>query len=237
VGYGDSIYKNISHLAVIMDGNGRWAQLQNKNRFKGHKKGVAATRGVIEFCLRNKIKILTVYAFSSENWKRPKTEIDMLMMLFLDSLKKYSVKLMQENVKVRFIGNIEIFKNPLKRKMQEIICNTTKNDKLILNIAINYGGQQEVVTACNKILKENKHKEIDHATFATYLDLANIPAPDLLIRSGGYRRLSNFLLYHLAYTELYFTDVLWPDVDDKILNDACKFYQLSCRNFGSIDAH
>ncbi|RLA08103.1 MAG: di-trans,poly-cis-decaprenylcistransferase [Gammaproteobacteria bacterium] len=222
------------HLSIIMDGNGRWAKQKKIPRVMGHKNGIDATSNAIEFCLKENIAVLSIYAFSSENWQRPKNEVRLLMGLFLDAIDKHAKQLHINNVKIIFIGDISVFQDPLKEKIKKLTKLTKNNDKLILNIAMNYGGQQEIIIAVNKILQENKHKKITIEQFDKYLDLDQIAKPDLLIRSGGERRLSNFLLYHLAYTEIYFSDILWPDVDDKVLYDACDFYKTRQRRYGKI---
>jgi undecaprenyl diphosphate synthase len=231
--------KRPRHIAIIMDGNGRWAKRRHLPRMLGHQEGVKAVRKVIKYCSEIGIEVLTLFAFSRENWQRPEQEVNYLMTLFLNTLKNEMDKLIKNNVQLRIVGNLDGF-NPLLRewiiKSQAL---TAENTGLKLIVAVNYSGQWDIVQAAQKIMEEFKlgeleEKKLTRETFANYLSLAGFPGADLLIRTSGEYRISNFILWQLAYTELYFTDTLWPDFDEQALNKALQFYAQRERRFGFI---
>jgi undecaprenyl diphosphate synthase len=225
------------HIAVVMDGNGRWAKKRFLPRTAGHKAGVKATRMLVENCTQHNIKALTIFAFSSENWNRPEKEVSGLMSLFVATLGSEMKKLHKQNVRVRFIGDCSRF----SKKLQDGIANAEKmtesNTGLNLSIAANYGGRWDIVNTCKKIVRrvlsgEISEDDITESMFADEIDIAGLPDPDLLIRTGGESRMSNFLIWHLAYTELYFSDVLWPDFNAKELEKSLEWFSTRQRRFG-----
>lgn len=227
------------HVAVIMDGNGRWAQQRGLPRSAGHQAGVKATRAVVEQCARRGIKMLTVYAFSSENWKRPRGEVSFLMELFLRSLRSEVDNLHSNNIVVRFVGEISSFPENLQAQMAAAKRKTRDNTGMVLNIAVNYGGRSELVNAFRHMaddLRQGKisGEDIDEALITRYTWMEDGAEPDLFIRTGGDQRLSNFLLWHLAYTELVFTSTLWPDFDAHALDLALSDYGNRQRRYGQI---
>ncbi len=229
--------KRPRHIAVIMDGNGRWAKQRHLPRVLGHQEGVKAVRKVIELCGKIGIEVLTLFAFSSENWQRPEQEVNYLMTLFLNTLKSEIGKLAKNNVQLKMIGALGRFKQPLREWIDKSQALTAKNTGLKLVIAINYSGQWDIIQAAQKISHQVKAGELQAETltqdlFASYLSLSGLPAPDLLIRTSGEYRISNFLLWQLAYTELYFTETLWPDFNEEALNKALLFYAKRERRFG-----
>ncbi|WP_339049525.1 isoprenyl transferase [Rickettsiella endosymbiont of Xylota segnis] len=231
--------KRPRHIAIIMDGNGRWAKRRHLPRMLGHQEGVKAVRKVIKLCGEMKIEALTLFAFSSENWQRPEQEVNYLMTLFLNTLKNEIDKLTKNNVQLRMVGNLEGFNQPLREWIDKSQTLTAKNTGLQLVIAVNYSGQWDIVQAAQRIMNQVKSGKLEteiltREIFAEYLSLADLPAVDLLIRTSGEYRISNFLLWQLAYTELYFTDVLWPDFDEHELNKALQFYTQRERRFGCI---
>ncbi len=225
------------HLAIIMDGNGRWAEKRGLPRSVGHRQGASAVRKVIANCLDFNIPILTLYAFSTENWKRPKKEITYLLKLFERTLSIEKTNLIRNNIKINFIGRLDNLPNLLTEKMKELHESTKKNSKLILNIAINYSGRTEIIDAFKSIaLKIAKKKlnfeEINENTIRDNLYTQNLPDPDLLIRTAGEMRISNFMIWQIAYTELWVTPVFWPDFDKNNLIEAIKNYQKRVRKYG-----
>ena len=227
------------HIAIIMDGNGRWADRQNLPRNSGHRAGVESVRIVVELCVELEIPVLTLYAFSSENWKRPLKEVNALMKLVLEQLHDQAPELNKNNVQLKVIGDIERLPNKVVRELHNSMDLMKDNTGLILNMALNYGSRQEIVHALHSIIadiKEGKLKarNIDEDVLAQYLYTAGLPDPDLLIRTSGEMRLSNFLLWQLAYAEIYVTDVLWPDFREKDLLLALLSYQQRERRFGGI---
>ena len=225
------------HIAVVMDGNGRWAKKRFLPRAAGHRAGVKATRMLVENCARHGIKALTIFAFSSENWSRPEKEVKSIMSLFIKTLDSEAKRLNRQNVRVRFIGDRSRF----SKKLQDGIANTEKltedNTGLNLSIAANYGGRWDIVNACKKIAKkilsgEITENDITEDMFDDEINLDKLPDPDLLIRTGGESRISNFLIWHLAYTELYFSDVLWPDFNDKEFEKSLEWFSKRQRRFG-----
>lgn len=231
--------KRPRHIAIIMDGNGRWAKRRHLPRMLGHQEGVKAVRKIIKLCGEMKIEALTLFAFSSENWQRPEQEVNYLMTLFLNTLKNEIDKLTKNNVQLRMVGNLEGFNQPLREWIDKSQTLTAKNTGLQLVIAVNYSGQWDIVQAAQRIMNQVKSGKLEteiltREIFAEYLSLADLPAVDLLIRTSGEYRISNFLLWQLAYTELYFTDILWPDFDEHELNKALQFYTQRERRFGCI---
>lgn len=225
------------HIAVIMDGNGRWANKRHLPRAAGHKAGVDATRRIVENCACHGIDALTVFAFSSENWQRPEKEVSSLMSLFVATIAAEVKKLHGKNVCVQFIGDRLRFSEKLQNSINEAEALTVKNTGLKLNIAANYGGRWDIVNACKQLLTKAEDEEvsasgIDETVFSKYLSLNNVPEPDLLIRTGGEQRISNFLIWQLAYAELYFTDTLWPDFADEGFMAALEWYAGRQRRFG-----
>lgn len=225
------------HLAIIMDGNGRWAESRGLPRSAGHREGAKTVRKIITSCLDFNIPILTIFAFSTENWKRPKKEIFYLIKLFERVLSREKEKLVKNNIKINFIGRLDNLPNSLTEKMKELHESTKKNNKLILNIAINYSGKTEIVDALKSILlKIDKNKlsseEIDENTIRDNLYTHNLPDPDLLIRTAGEMRISNFMLWQIAYTELWVTPVFWPDFDENNLIEAIINFQKRVRKYG-----
>jgi len=225
------------HIAIIMDGNGRWAKKRGRPRAAGHQAGFHTTRDIVELCARQQIDALTLFAFSSENWKRPETEVGLLMDLFLRALKSEVSKLKKNNVCIRFIGERSAFGEKLQHEMNYAEDLTKDNDGLKLSIAVNYGGRWDIVNAAKQIARKAKEGRLDPETidsdlFSQYVTLSDIGEPDLFIRTGGEKRISNYLLWHLAYTELYFTDVLWPDFSDTELANAIEFFSGRQRRFG-----
>lgn len=222
------------HIAVIMDGNGRWARKRFLPRIAGHKRGVETVRDLVKQCAQLKVEYLTLFAFSSENWRRPTEEVSFLMGLFMEALKREVVKLHQNNIKLLMIGDRSRFEPALIAEMEASEQLTAENTGLVLTIAANYGGRWDVLQAVNKMQQEipqlTGHYREDHLT--PYLSMSYAPEPDLFIRTGGEKRISNFLLWQLAYAELYFTDTLWPDFNEAAFNLAIQSYQQRERRFG-----
>lgn len=225
------------HVAIIMDGNGRWAQLRGKHRTFGHKAGAEAVRSAVAFCRKRGIEALTLFAFSSENWKRPEDEVSVLMELFFTVLKREVKKLHKHNVRLRIIGDVSGFSERLQQRIAEAEQLTAGNTALQLNIAANYGGRWDISQAARRLAEQVKvgsikPTDITEETLATQMQLADQPAPDLLIRTGGEHRISNFLLWQLAYAEFYFSKVLWPDFDDREFAAAIADFSCRERRFG-----
>jgi len=220
-----------------MDGNGRWAKKRLMPRTLGHRKGVEITRNAVEFFMRSGVKHLTLFAFSSENWNRPKEEVSILMDLFMHSLKKYSVELNEKGVRIRFIGDRDAFSDDLQGQISATEKLTAGNDLMSLNIAANYGGQWDILNAVKTIADKLQRKEInleqiDTTLFESVLSLSATPDPDLFIRTGGEQRISNFLLWQIAYAELYFTNILWPDFNEDEMQKALDVYSQRQRRYG-----
>ena len=228
---------NLEHLAIIMDGNGRWAQANGLPRSAGHRAGLDALREVLRCCERYQIPNLTIFAFSSENWRRPKSEVRLLMDLFLSTLKKELNELRKQNIRLKFIGDTLGFEPRLRQRIQEAEVITAANTGMQFNIAANYGGRWDIVQAAKSLAREVKAgrllpENIDEHNLGRYLCLSELPEPDLLIRTGGESRISNFLSWQLAYTELYFTECLWPDFDAAAFAHAMTWYTGRQRRFG-----
>lgn len=237
----DSIMKSgvPEHIAIIMDGNGRWAKKRALPRMAGHKEGMNVVRKMTQLANRLGVKALTLYAFSTENWKRPIKEVDYLMKLPVEFLDTFLPELIQENVRVNIMGDVENLPPHTKTAVEKAMSDTRNNDGLVLNLAFNYGSRAEILLAVQKISCDVKNgkiseEEITEQVFSSYLMAGDINDPDLLIRTSGEIRLSNFMLWQLAYTEFYFTDVLWPDFSDEDLIEAIKVYQARSRRFGGI---
>lgn len=225
------------HIAIIMDGNGRWAKQKGKKRVFGHKNGVKAVRDVVEGAGEIGIEYLTLYAFSTENWNRPKHEIDALMSLLISTINSETKTLNENNVRLLTIGDTEGLPKLVRKKLQDVIDATSTNTGLSLVLALNYSAKWEILNAVNKIVADKdkiSNREIDDELFEKYLNTKDIPNPDLLIRTSGEYRISNFLLWQIAYSELYFTDILWPDFRKDDLYNAIENYQLRERRFGEI---
>jgi undecaprenyl diphosphate synthase len=229
------------HVAIIMDGNGRWAQQQGKLRTFGHKAGVKAVRASVSYARRNGIKALTLFAFSSENWRRPKDEVTILIQLFNLVLSTEIKKLNKNNIRLKVIGDLSAFDQKLVDKIRKAELLTKKNTSLTLNIAANYGGRWDIVTAAQRLADDVKQglvklDEITEAVFNKYTCMSNLPALDLVIRTGGDRRISNFLLWQCAYAEFYFCETLWPDFDEQKFEDAILDYCQRQRRFGQTSS-
>ena len=229
------------HVAVIMDGNGRWAQRRALPRHLGHRAGAKAVRTTVEGCARRGIEALTIFAFSSENWQRPEDEVARLMDLFVESIEKEVDELHRNGIRVRFIGDLSRLRDGLDAKIAAAESRTAANRRMTLFIAVSYGGRWDIVEAARRLAERAVAGEIATAAinetlFAEQLQLAEAPEPDLFIRTGGEQRISNFLLWNLAYSELYFCDTLWPDFDDVALDAALRFYAQRQRRFGLTDA-
>ncbi|MBC7803769.1 MAG: di-trans,poly-cis-decaprenylcistransferase [Candidatus Parcubacteria bacterium] len=223
------------HVAIIMDGNGRWAKQRHLPRFAGHKRGVEAVRAIVKSCAERGVAFLTLFAFSSENWRRPAEEVALLMQLFIGALENEVQKLHRNGIRLRLIGDQSRFDPKIQTLIAEGERLTAGNAGLTLTIAANYGGRWDILQALNRLLKEmrpNEATEISESDLAPYLSMSFAPEPDLFIRTGGEQRVSNFLLWQLAYTELHFTDTLWPDFDGAALEAAFASYRSRERRFG-----
>ena len=225
------------HIAIVMDGNGRWAKSRNRPRSMGHQAGLKALRSTIKHCAHLGVETLTVFAFSSENWNRPASEVSRLMELFLRALNKDVGELHTNGIRLRFLGDTRAFKPAIQSKMIEAETLTCLNQLLTVNIAVNYGGRWDITQATRAIASEVKSgslspDDIDESCFSQFLTLSHSPDPDLFIRTGGEMRISNFMLWQSAYTEFYFTPVLWPDFDTEVLDLAIAEFQLRERRFG-----
>jgi len=227
------------HIAIIMDGNGRWAQKRHMPRTVGHAKGAAGVRDLVEFCANKGVKYLTLFAFSTENWSRPEEEVSTLMGLFLQYLEKELKNLSQAGVRLQVIGDVTWFAQELQDRIDEAVKVTAGNEGIVLTVAANYGGQWDIVQAVQRwqaLHPQVNAQELTQEELAKYLSTAHMPDPDLLIRTGGEQRISNFLLWQVAYAELYFTDVLWPEFDTEQLALALDWFQTRQRRFGQVEA-
>jgi undecaprenyl diphosphate synthase len=229
-----------SHVAIIMDGNGRWAKKIGRKRAFGHETGTSSVRECIDQSMKLGIKNLTLFVFSTENWNRPKLEVNALMDLLVFSLDKERISLIENEIRVNVIGDLEALKNKPKSKLKSIISQTKSNKKLNLNLAISYGSKQELVNAIREVSNKVKNniissKNIDENIINEHLYTRNLPNVDLLIRTGGEKRVSNFLLWQIAYAEMYFTDILWPDFKKENFLEALDDYQKRERRFGKIN--
>jgi len=225
------------HIAIIMDGNGRWAQMRHMPRTFGHAKGAAGVRDLVEFCARKGVKYLTVFAFSTENWSRPEEEVSTLMGLFLYYLEKEIKNLSQAGVRLQVIGDVAGFSQELQERISEALNATAGNEGVVLTVAANYGGRWDIVHAVKRWQAAQPQADAQGITqeeIAKFLSTAHMPDPDLLIRTGGEQRISNFLLWQVAYAELYFTNVLWPEFDAIQMALALEWYQTRKRRFGQV---
>lgn len=225
------------HIAIIMDGNGRWAEINSMSRIRGHRKGVESVKEAVKVCREIGIRYLTLYSFSMENWLRPAREVSALMGLLEEFLRSELQEMLDNRIRLMAIGNIDILPEMAKRVLRKTIEETSSNNGMVLNLALSYGGRDEIVEAVRKILKDGEagritHEDITNEVFSGYLYTSGMPDPDLLIRTGGEYRLSNFLLWQMAYTEFYFTDILWPDFHRENLIEAIVGYQKRERRFG-----
>ena len=225
------------HVAIIMDGNGRWAKQRGLPRAAGHRAGIKALRNIVEYCSNHAIQALTVYAFSSENWRRPPKEVGLLMELFVSALDEQIAELHRNGVNVRFIGDISRFPKKLQASIDSAHAMTGDNTGLQLRVAANYGGRWDITHALQLIVErvqggEIKVSDIDEGLIGSALELADLPEPDLFIRTGGERRISNYLLWQLAYTEMYFSDIYWPDFSVEKFQEACEWFENRQRRFG-----
>ena len=220
----------LNHVAFIMDGNGRWGKKKNKNRNSGHFAGVQTVKKIVEASIKLKIPIVTFFVFSTENWKRPKTEINFLFNLVNSYFKSELKNVIKNEIKINIIGELNKLPNKLKLVLKETVKKTKKNKKILVNLALNYGSKKELINTFKKI----KVKKITENYVKNNLYTKNIPDPDILIRTGGKKRLSNFMLWQLAYSELYFLDKLWPDFKPNDLNKILKHFYKTKRNFGGI---
>ncbi len=220
------------HVGIIMDGNGRWATARGQKRSFGHKEGSANVDKIVTHAFKRGVKALTLYAFSAENWARPKEEVDELMKLLKDYLKKFAKKLYKSDVRLIVIGGREQLSNDLVKQIEEVEKKSENNKSAVLNIAINYGGRQEIVACVNKLIALNKEITVESISENLYTAVSG--EVDLIIRTGGELRLSNFLLYQGAYSELYFTDVLWPDFNEEQFDKALSEFGQRKRRFGKV---
>ncbi len=222
------------HVAIIMDGNGRWAKRQHLPRIAGHRRGVEAVRAAVRACAERGIRFLTLFAFSSENWRRPAEEVALLMQLFQVALTSEMEKLHKNGVRLKVVGDTRRFDAGIRRAIEKGERLTAANPGLTLTIAANYGGRWDILQALAKLVKDTKvpMEQVDEGALAPYLAMSYAPEPDLFIRTGGEQRISNFLLWQLAYSELYFTETLWPDFDAAALDQAIASYRSRERRFG-----
>ncbi len=225
------------HIAIIMDGNGRWAKKKGVQRFFGHKNAIEAIRQATEGAAEIGVKYLTLYAFSTENWNRPANEVNALMNLLVSTIRKETNTLLKNNIVLNAVGDIEDLPESCRRELEEAIEHTSHNGGMLLTLALSYGGRKEILNACKKIALDyadypDKISEIDEKVFQGYLHTANMPDPEMMIRTSGESRISNFLLWQLAYSELVFVDTLWPDFRKKHLHQAIAEYQKRERRFG-----
>lgn len=229
------------HIAIIMDGNGRWAKRRGLPRTLGHRAGIKAVRRIVEACVELKVSVLTLYAFSVENWKRPKREVETLMRLLSEFLEKEIGEMNEHNIRFIAIGRTEELPDFVRQRLERTIQATSRNSGLILNLALNYGGRSEIVDAARKIAAEVKQDhlqpdQIDEKSFAAFLYTRSLPDPDLLIRTSGEMRVSNFLLWQISYSEIYVTKKFWPDFTKKDLEEAIREFQHRERRFGATDS-
>lgn len=227
------------HVAVIMDGNGRWAAQRGLPRMVGHRRGVDTLKALLRCCDRWGIRALTAYAFSTENWGRPTAEVDFLMTLFERVLRRELKELLQQDVKIRFVGNLEKLPNSLQKEIRHAMAETQDNQGICFNVATNYGGRQEIIQVCRALAQQVqaghlKPDDIDETLFEKHLYTQDVGDPDLLIRTSGEMRISNFLLWQLAYAEIYVTNTLWPDFDEAEFHQALWDYQQRHRRFGKL---
>ena len=219
----------LNHVAFIMDGNGRWGQKKNKGRNFGHFNGVETVKKIVKKSFKLKIPIITFYVFSTENWRRPKSEINFLFKLIINYFRQELDTVISNGIKINIIGKINILPAKIKISLKDVVKKTKKNKRIIVNLAINYGSRDEIINACIKT-----KGRINVKSLSKNLYTQRLPNPDILIRTGGHKRLSNFMLWQLAYTEIYFIDKLWPDFNSKDFERIIKNFKKVKRNFGSI---
>ncbi len=229
------------HIAIIMDGNGRWATSRHLPRVAGHAKGVEAVRNIVDACARRGVEYLTLFAFSSENWRRPAEEVSVLMRLFISALEREVTQLAENGIRLQVVGELSAFEPRLRQLITGAIQRTAGNTRLTLTICANYGGRWDILQAVRSLLAERPELAqqpglVDEQALARHLAMAYAPEPDLFVRTGGEQRISNFLLWQLAYTELYFTDTFWPDFDAAALDRAIDSYRKRERRFGRTSA-
>ncbi|PVZ64910.1 polyprenyl diphosphate synthase [Pelagibaculum spongiae] len=229
------------HVAIVMDGNGRWAKQRKRPRVFGHRKGAKSVRAAIRGAMLAGVEVLTLFAFSSENWKRPLREVNYLMGLFFNVLESELAELCERDIRLRIIGDTSVFDVPLQQRIEKAIASTAHCQTLELVIAANYGGQWDIAQAAQKLARsvqagDIQPEQITPEALSKHIQMADLPLPDLLIRTGGEQRISNFLLWQLAYSEFYFTPVLWPDFDEQSFADAVAEYQSRQRRFGMTSA-
>ena len=223
-----------NHIAIVMDGNGRWALSKNLDRFKGHEKGVKVVKEVTKYCSEIGVKYLTLYTFSNENWKRPANEVISLMKLFRKTLIDEINLILENDIKFKVIGDKTKLDILTRKKIDDLESKTKNNKNMQLILALSYGSRQEIITAVNNLLKKNKNK-VNLDDFINSLFTKNIPDPDILIRTGFEKRISNFLLWQIAYSEIFFIDDYWPNFNKKILENIIKEYNLRERRYGKLD--
>ncbi len=226
----------IVHLAIIMDGNGRWAQKRGLPRYEGHRAGTKTAKKIVEACRKRNIKYLTLYTFSKENWKRPKDEVNFLFDLLVKFFNKEYKSLVEQSIKLNILGDISKLPLAARRAIEFTIKKTANCSDMVLNLALNYSGREEIVRACREIIKQGiSPEELTEESFKRFLYTKDQPDPDLIIRTSGELRLSNYLLYQAAYSELYFTPVLWPDFNEQELDKAIEDYIKRERRFGGLE--
>ena len=228
-----------THIAIIMDGNGRWAKAQGKERYEGHIEGVASVKACIKAALKYGVRYLTLYAFSTENWGRPQAEVDALMQLFCQSVAKETPELVEQGVKVRFIGRRDRFSEEVRKHLLQIEGDTARGEKLTLVLAFDYSSRDELIRATRKIAEkvqngELKAEDIDDKTISAHLDTVDMPDPDLIIRTSGECRLSNFMLWQASYAEMYFPQTMWPDFREEAFAKALEVYSERERRYGRL---
>ncbi|MBN1552624.1 isoprenyl transferase [bacterium] len=234
-------HKLPKHIAIIMDGNGRWARRRGMPRVAGHREGVKTVNRIIEASVKLGIKVLTLYTFSKENWIRPKMEIDALMDLLYANLMNQKAKLLENDIQLRISGSLDNFPQKVKSALNDVIVSTASCKKLVLNLALGYSGRQEILAACRRFVQLVKDdifnvEDLSEDLFSSLLYTSDLPDPDLLIRTSGEYRLSNFLIWQSSYAELFFTEVLWPDYTEKDLREAIYAFQKRDRRFGGIES-
>ncbi len=225
------------HVAIIMDGNGRWATSRRMPRVAGHARGVEAVRAIVECCARRGVEYLTLFAFSSENWRRPEEEVSLLMRLFVSALEREVDQLHANGIRLKVVGDLSAFEPRLQQLIRDSEARTADNSRLTLSIAANYGGRWDLLQAMQKLLRRHpelaqRPEALDESLLSPHLAMSYAPEPDLFIRTGGEQRVSNFLLWQLAYTELYFTERFWPDFDEAALDEAFQWFRTRERRFG-----
>lgn len=227
----------LKHVCIIMDGNGRWAKKRFMPRFAGHKAGLSTVRKIVSSCVEQNLEVLTIFAFSSENWRRPEKEVGLLMELFATALTREVKKLHENNIQMRIIGDLDAFSDKIRVLIDKALALTADNDGLILNVAANYGGRWDIMQATQQVARKVEEgllavDDINETIIEDHLSMRGLPEPDLFIRTGGEKRISNFILWQLAYCEFYFTDVLWPDFNKKIFLEAIDSFHARQRRFG-----